>query len=150
MVSRIGFITLHLISLVSSRFISTSSPPTSLMASWQVSCWRLKSLIAHSAMIVAVWLPLCNEVINWRLWSDSWKHRASFINEAKIVEYISKIDWKLLKRVWVTGACEGEEMCPKPVLQWISSSSKTLFLSNVYATNPSIHPLTISVSTSRR
>lgn len=50
--------TLHLISSVSSRLISTSSPPTSLMANWQVSCWRLKSLIAHRAMIVAVWFPL--------------------------------------------------------------------------------------------
>lgn len=49
--------TLHLISSVSSRLISTSSPPTSRIASWHVSCPRLKSLIAHNAIIVAVWFP---------------------------------------------------------------------------------------------
>lgn len=54
-------ITLHLISSVSSRLISTSSPPTSLMASWHVSCKRLKSRMAHRAIMVAVWFPLCDE-----------------------------------------------------------------------------------------
>ena len=56
----ITMITLHLISSVSSRLISTSSPPTSLMANWHVSCRRLKSLMAHRAIMVAVWFPLYN------------------------------------------------------------------------------------------
>ena len=63
----ITMITLHLISSVSSRLISTSSPPTSLMANWHVSCRRLKSLMAHRAIMVAVWFPLYN-----------WKNIAHF------------------------------------------------------------------------
>ena len=49
--------TLHLTSSVSSKLMRTSSPPTSRMASWHVSWARLKSLIEHKAMMVAVWLP---------------------------------------------------------------------------------------------
>lgn len=50
-------LTLQRISSVSSRLIRTSRPPTSLIASWQVSCAKLKSRMEHSAMTVAVWLP---------------------------------------------------------------------------------------------
>lgn len=50
-------LTLHLTSSVSSRFIKTSSPPTSLIASWQVSWAKLKSFMEHKAITVAVWLP---------------------------------------------------------------------------------------------
>ena len=53
----VDILTLHLIALVSSRLIRTSKPPTSLIASWQVSWARLKSLMAHRAITVAVWLP---------------------------------------------------------------------------------------------
>jgi len=50
-------LTLHLFSSVSSRLIRTSKPPTSRIASWQVSWAKLKSRIEHRAMIVAVWFP---------------------------------------------------------------------------------------------
>ena len=48
---------LHFISSVSNKLIKTSRPPTSLIANWQASCDKLKSLMLHSAIMVAVWLP---------------------------------------------------------------------------------------------
>lgn len=56
-----GLLTLHLISSVSSKLMRTSRPPTSRMASWHV-CWaKLKSLMEHRAITVAVWLPPWNK-----------------------------------------------------------------------------------------
>ena len=55
--SGLSYNTLHLTSSVSSKLMRTSSPPTSRMASWHVSWARLKSLIEHKAMMVAVWFP---------------------------------------------------------------------------------------------
>lgn len=56
-----SLLTLHLTSSVSSKLMRTSRPPTSQMASWHVSCIKLKSIMAHRVSTVAVWSPPCNK-----------------------------------------------------------------------------------------
>ena len=58
-------ITLHFMSSVSRRLMSTSRPPTSRMANCEASCDKLKSRMLHKAMMVAVWLPPCSQIVSF-------------------------------------------------------------------------------------
>lgn len=53
-------LTWHLSSFVSSKFRRTSRPPRSQIASWYISCIKLRFSMAHRVSTVAVWSPACN------------------------------------------------------------------------------------------
>ena len=56
---------LHFKSSVSNRFVRTSRPPASIIATWIASFWRSKSTRLQRAMIVAVWFPIFRYLISF-------------------------------------------------------------------------------------